>query len=68
MEKPQQLSMQYVDIIGQSMNSSYLGRLQAKANIMTKMAALRLGIIYKLINTTLKMVNAPPTLICGVVE
>lgn len=67
-EKLGYFSMHYVDISINGRLSRAMVDSGAEADIMTKMAAKRLGLNYMTRNTCLKTVNAPTTLVCGVAQ
>uniref|UniRef100_M1BW48 Uncharacterized protein n=1 Tax=Solanum tuberosum TaxID=4113 RepID=M1BW48_SOLTU len=67
-EKPGNYSMHYVDISINGRPARAMVDSGAEANIMTKMAAARLGLSYNPSNTRLKTVHVSPTPVCGVAQ
>ncbi|TMW81872.1 hypothetical protein EJD97_007509 [Solanum chilense] len=60
-EKPEDFSMQYVDISTKRRSICAMVGSGAEPNIITKMATERLGMNYVPRNTHLKTINAPQT-------
>ncbi|TMW92616.1 hypothetical protein EJD97_012790 [Solanum chilense] len=67
-KNPGDFSTHYVDISVNGRPTHAMVDSRSEANIMTKMAAWRLGLNYEPSNPLVKTVNAPPTPLCGVAQ
>ena len=65
-DKPGDFSTQYMDLYINGKQAHAMVYSGAEANIMTKTAAEKLGLKIVPSNNRLKMVNAPPTPVCGI--
>ncbi|KAH0720278.1 hypothetical protein KY284_005308 [Solanum tuberosum] len=63
--KPKEYGAQYGDITINGRPDRAMVDTSAEANIMTKTEATRLGLSYNPSNAQLRMVNAPPSPVCG---
>ena len=67
-ENPRVCSTQYVDITTNGRPARAMVDKSGKVNIMTKTAAIRLGLRYTPGNAQLRTVNEPPTQMPGVAQ